>query len=325
MPLSARGKPYYTQEQAEEAKTCSALEYARARHYDLVADGPGRYFLREHDSMIFLSDGRWYWNSRHQKGRALDFMLIYEGKSMMEAVLTLTNDPALVSSSSPVDYHAKLEPPAPPKVFTLPDRAATSRQLFAYLCSTRGLDREILLTLMREGRLYQSRFELNGKNIYNAVFIGLDDHGTPRNAFQRGITDKSTFKNGVEGSDKTWPFLMPGEATSDTLAVFEGAIDAISHATIVKAKCGDWQQITRMAVGGNFPIEAITKYLDAHPEVIKIALALDNDETGQRLVEYIAAGLSGRQLTFTPLLQPAGKDWNQFLTDYWSATNLKGG
>lgn len=317
MPLSRSGKPYYTKEQMDEAKMCSALEYARTRHYDLVPNGVGRYYLREHDSMIFMADGRWYWNSRQQKGRALDFMLFYEGRTMLEAVLTLTNDPAFMGSSGPVSYRAVPEPPTPPKVFTLPDRADTSRQLFAYLCKTRGLDREILLDLIHEKRLYQSQFKLNEKTIYNAVFVGLDDHGTPRNAFQRGITAKSTFKHSVEGSDKGWPFIIPGSSAADTLAIFEGAIDAISHATMAKAEGGDWKQITRMAVGGNFPIIAVTRYLDAHPGIKNLVISFDADKAGRNMVDYLASGITDRQIGTRQLLPPQGKDWNEYLTEYY--------
>lgn len=313
MPLSVRGKPYYTMEQVEKAKACSALAYAMAQRYHLIPQGPGRYQLREHDSMIFLDDGRWYWNSRHRGGRALDFMLIYEGRTMLEAVLTLTNDPAVTSGPGPVNYHAPPAPTLPVQPFTLPKRADTAKQLFAYLCGTRRLDRELTLSLVRQGVIYQSQLDREGQTIYNVVFLGVDEQGIPRNAIQRGLTTQSRFKNSVAGSDKTWPFLMPGKPDADTLAVFESPIDAISHATVAKAAGEDWRQITRMALCGNFPLDAVTKYLDTHPGIQTIALGFDNDEAGQLLRSYLTHGLADRPIRFLDITPATSKDWNDLL------------
>ncbi len=319
MPLGPKGNPYYTKEQLLEARKASALEYAKSRGYDLVAEGAGYYYLREHDSMVFRSDGRWWWNSRQQKGRALDFMMIYEGKTLTEAVLILTNDPAVTGGQSPeADYRPKAAE-APPRPFVLPERADSTAQLYRYLCGKRKLDRDIVAELIQNGRLYQSKKQLpTGRVVYNAAFVGMDDTGKPRYAFQRSLQDGKPYKIEVSGSDRRWPFVMPAvPLSSGTLILFESAIDAISEATIAKAEGRDWQRVHRLPTGGNYAPETVMGYLTAHPEIQRVGLGFDNDAGGQGLVEYTAALLRPMGLSLFPHQPPRGKDWNQYLTMYY--------
>ena len=87
--MTRSGKLHYNAEQLAVAKAASALEYARSSGYPLVGRG-NRWTMKGHDSMVFLTDGRWYWNSRRLSGRALDFIVGYEGRTLPEAVLLCT-------------------------------------------------------------------------------------------------------------------------------------------------------------------------------------------------------------------------------------------
>lgn len=319
MPVSKGGKPYYTREQLEAAKRCGALDYARSAGYDLVREGAGgRYHLREHDSMIFLADGRWYWNSRHRSGRALDFIIYYEGRSLLEAVLLLTEGTGRAAMPP-----SELLPEPKEKIpFELPEQAPSWewRRLFAYLAGARGLDQEILRTLIREHRLYLSKEERDGKEgqitVYNAVFVGFGPDGEPASAFKRGILTGSKYKAEVPGSDKRYPFAIPAaqERDANALLLFEGAIDAISQATVEKAVGRPWRSAHRMATGGNYQMESVTGCLAAHPKIRRVGLGFDNDAAGRRLAEYTRQGLAGRGLDILDLRPPQGaKDWNEFL------------
>ena len=79
MPISRSKRTYYTKEEYEAAKrNDNALLYAQRQGYDLVRTG--RYFyLRQHDSLVFAPSGSWFWNSRGLSGRALEFIMLYEG------------------------------------------------------------------------------------------------------------------------------------------------------------------------------------------------------------------------------------------------------
>lgn len=125
MPISKNGKPYYTQEQYEQARyAANALDYARSRGYDLAPSGGGKYFkLAEHDSMVFTKDGRWYWNSRGVSGGALEFCMYYEQMSLPEAVLILTegqNFQQQVSPQVPEPVRQAAPQTVPPVVVQMP-------------------------------------------------------------------------------------------------------------------------------------------------------------------------------------------------------------
>ena len=155
----------------------------------------------------------------------------------------------------------------------------------------------------------------------NAIFVGKDNTGIPRSAFQRGCLSSSTFKMEIAGSDKTVPFAVYGKEDATKLLVFEGAIDAISHASIIKNLGGEWDNCHRISQGGNAPIEAITHFLDDHPSVKSVSLCFDNDKPGQAITEktcqkLIDSGFHGDIKQIPPCI---GKDWNESLTQ-WKKT-----
>ena len=145
MAVSKNGRPYFSKEQYQTARSVSALEYAKQQGYDLVRKGR-RCIMREHDSMVFLDDGRWFWNSRGLSGGALEFIQHYEGRSLPEAVLIL-NDQEILHS-----VPAQQEKAAAP-VFSLPPRELNTRSLVDYLTLVRHLDSEIVTELIAQKRI----------------------------------------------------------------------------------------------------------------------------------------------------------------------------
>lgn len=321
MPISKNGKLYFEKEDIEKARRYSALQYAQERKYDLVRTGVDRYTLREHDSMVFRGNGNWYWNSRDVHGRALEFLIQYEGYSFLEAVQEL-----LMRDHAPVPQPEAAPPPKPP--FVLPARAATQRHLFAYLCETRGLDESIVKSLIRDGRLYQGCYTYKGhdtgeaRQSYNAVFVGLDDAGIPRSAFQRGLTSYSAFRCDVPSSDKLHcPFIVPGYPSTPVVGVFEAGIDAISHATLAKMRSMDYQSMERIVMGG-ISFEVVHNYLQRHPEKKEVHFCLDNDSPGLKGAEKIEQRLreagctEGSGYRYIHEQVPIAKDWNDALRYY---------
>lgn len=329
-PVTRSGKLHFTDDQYRTARQASALEYARQHGYQLVKEG-SRYHLAEHDSMIFLPDGQWHWNSRGLHGGAIELLTQYEGLSLPEAVLRLndidyagaqlqTGAPAQTPRYAPSqeDLEAAAERPE----FVLPPRAGKMGHVFGYLCGTRGLDHELVAQLAHEKRIYESvHAHTNGAQLHNVVFVGFDREGVPRSASLRGCSQASTFKREQPGSDKCWPFTIPGRTGSDTLYVFESAIDAASHATVQKL-CGlDWQAAHRIALGGGSPKEQagrgpISNLLAACPEIRRICICTDNDDAGLKLFQRLkddltAQGFPSRSIQRLPV--PVGKDWNEYL------------
>ena len=308
MPISRSGKKYFTQHQYETAMAASALEYARRQGYDLVGHGD-RYHLREHDSMIFLSDGRWYWNSRHLSGRAFEFCREYEGRSMVDAVLRPSGEDG---ACLPVTaYTAVSEPEVE---FTLPPPASDATGILVkYLTERRCCDGEIVRDLLRQKRVYIScRPTADNKVIRNAVFISYDGHGVPCAAILRGINYGSQFKGIVPGSDKSVVWELPGKPGADMVAIFEAPIDAISHATLEKQAGIEWQKTHRLALAGNPAPGTVSKWLAHHPEIQTIKMCFDNDEAGRNFAKQLPLTVSFTG-QIVDLLPPSGKDWNECL------------
>lgn len=322
MPVSKSGRMHFTKEQLEEAHSYSALEYARAAGYNLVKHSANSYRLQQHDSMIFTEDGRWFWNSRGLKGDVLDFMQHYEGMSLPEAVNYLTvgyvtPQRALLPSCRPRS--------APePKSFELPEKSPTFKRLFVYLCATRKLDVEIVQELVAQHRIYESvrRYPALGtgelREAHNIVFVGFDEAGKPKSAFQRGTnTYGAVFKRDVAGSDKTYPFCCPGREGVTAVSAFEASIDAISHATLAKISGQDWQDRDRIAQGGTWE-EPLLRYLRSHPGITEIELCYDNDKGGRTAVARTMAALEKEGYTaengyMVTVSFPELKDWNEYL------------
>lgn len=323
MPISKAGKLYFTDAQYDVARECSALEYAQAAGYDLVKDG-SVYHLRQHDSMIFTQDGRWFWNSQNLKGRALELLQHYEDLTLPEAVNRLTNGHASPSKPPGPRPEKSIEPSIKP--FELPEKSPSFRRLFAYLCRSRKLDLEIVQSLVQQKRIYESvrqyRCSSSGeiRTAHNVVFVGFDEHGQPRSAFQRGTNTSVSFKRDVAGSRKQYAFCCTGRDGVSTVAVFEASIDAISHATLAKLSGMDWRDKDRIALGGVAPA-ALLHYLQTHPQIRHIELCLDNDTAGVKAALDLAKALQsagydkehGYTITTSPPPSDSGKDWNEYL------------
>lgn len=307
MAISKNGRQYFTQAQYRVARSVTALEYAQRRGYDLVPCGH-RFYLREHDSMVFFPDGRWFWNSRGLRGGALEFIRHYEGRSLPEAVLIL-NELDGMKVLAQADVFEK-----PSSDFSLPPRAADAGPLIDYLTRVRRLDADIVKELLEAGRIYLTR-QRSGTVIHsNAVFVGFDAQGIPRSASLRGIAHGSSFKGDVSGSDKASPFAVPGIPGVDRLAIFESCIDAISHATMEKRQGLDWRRTERISQGGSATVGMLRKYIEDHPEIKLVLACYDNDPAGRKMETQLRQELADiKRIEILSNPPPCGKDWNDYL------------
>lgn len=301
MPINKAGKAYYTKEQYRIAKyERSALEYALQKGYPLIKEGK-YYHMKGHDSMIFAPNGMWYWNSHGVQGKALDFMMIYEGKTAREAILELTEGQTVISA--PVRLPL---PPTQEAVFTLPKKSGSTKRLFAYLCGKRRLKRGVVSELLDRELLYEGIYEAKGRQYHNAVFVYYDPAGKAVGAFMRGI-GAAPYKREVVGSDKSYGWLLRCDGTAEAVYVFEAAIDAISQ----RCLAGEADRIDRLSLEGISPTPLLN-YLSRNPTVRRVVLMLDNDDAGRRAARRIAARLPPH-ITVHTVLPPQGKDWNEAL------------
>lgn len=298
--------PFIPPETIEKARQVDLLAYLKTcEPNELVHISGNHYCTREHDSLK-ISNGKWYWFSRGFGGyNALDYLIKVKEIPFMEAVARITGQVAY----QPRQSKPKQEKP---KVLLLPQASPSTSRVYAYLRS-RGIDSDLIDFCIRTGRLYESSPH------HNAVFVGLDKYNKPRYANLRGLgTD---FVGDATGSDKRFSFSIPAPG-SDTVHLFESAIDLLSYATLVKMNGSNWNREHLASLAGVYkPKEelqessmplALKRYLSEHSDIRFITLRLDNDATGGRAAKALVSMLSDRyEVSVQP--PPYGKDYNDFL------------
>ena len=298
--------PFIPPETIEKARQVDLLTYLQAcEPNELVHISGNHYCTREHDSLK-ISNGKWYWFSRGFGGyNALDYLIKVQEVPFLEAVERITGQ---------VAYQPKQSRPKPekPQVLLLPQVSANTSRVHGYLRS-RGIDPDLIDFCIQTGRLYESTPH------HNAVFVGLDKYNKPRYANLRGLgTD---FVGDATGSDKRFSFSIPAPG-SDTVHLFESAIDLLSYATLAKMNGGNWNRAHLVSLAGVYkPKEelqessmplALKRYLSEQPNIRFITLRLDNDATGGRAAKALLSMLSDRyEVSVQP--PPYGKDYNDFL------------
>lgn len=300
--------PGVSAEQVKCARRMDLLTYLQTYEpYELKPDGPGRYTTVTHGSLV-ISRGKWIWNRTGDAGAsALDYLIKVRGMGFVEAVEQLTGERAAVVPAIP----PQAKPPAPEerRPFRPPKPLRYATQAVAYL-QNRGIHPDLLRQCLQDGTLYEARH--NGEAV--CVFVGKDQHGKERFACMRSIV--GNLKQDASGSDKAFGFHLPARhPKSRHLAVFESPIDALSHATIQMREGWDWDGF-RLSLGGTSPT-ALISFLEWHPQIQRVALALDNDVAGQTAMQKIQALLTGdeRFAHIRTTINPpkAQKDYNAAL------------
>ena len=150
--------------------------------------------------------------------------------------------------------------------------------------------------------------------------MGAD--GKPRYANQRGIG--SDFIGDANGSDKHYSLGIPAATASDTLHLFESAVDLLSYGTLQKLDGKDCHSENLLSLAGVYKPKAkieerslsaaLVWYLSEHPNIRRVVPQLDNDTTGRIAAETIK-NLLPRKYAVTVDIQPPpqGKDYNDCL------------
>ena len=204
-----------------------------------------------------------------------------------------------------------------PKELLLPPKNKDCNRVTEYLFG-RGIDLSIIQDCIADGTIFES------SKYHNVVFIGKDESGTPKYAAYRG-TMSSSFKGDASGSDKRYSFRLLADKPSDTVHLFEAAIDLLSYATYLKCEGKDYKSENLLSLSGVYqpkkeikdskiPI-ALTTFLKANPHIKTIFLHLDNDRTG-RLCTAALKELLQKYYKIVDEPPPVGKDFNDFLLSY---------
>ena len=175
------------------------------------------------------------------------------------------------------------------------------RRVFAYLTKQRKITPGIVSYFAKSNLLYEDA------EYHNAVFVGMDEHATPRHAHKRSTNSSGkAFRQNIEGSDPKYSFHYIGK--SEFLFVFEAPIDLLSYLSLHP---DSWTQHSYVACCGVSSLPVL-ELLKLHPRITTVYLCLDNDSAGnaasKRMMEFLVEqGISVARLS------PALKDWNDVL------------
>ena len=249
-----------------------------------------------------------WWSQRIGGYNALDYLVKVKGCSFVEAVETLVGKAAVLPSLT-VKPKQKTEP----RVLLLPDKSASTDKITEYLFG-RGIDYSIIRYCIERGLIFESL------PYHNLVCVGFDEKHTPRYASFRATNERRILGD-CSGSDKHYSFRI-ADSDSNTVHLFECAIDLLSYATLEKMAGREWRTDSLVSLAGVYlPREqiknsstpaALVKFLDDKPQIRKIFLHFDNDNAGRKASLALKTILPSKyEVIDSP--PPHGKDYNDFL------------
>ena len=301
--------PYIPPEQVAKAKKLDLLTYLQTcEPGELVRISDREYCTRSHDSLK-ISNGKWMWWSQGIGGKnAIDYLIAVQGLSFCDAVQRI-----LENKSIDIPRSRSPNVPKPEKRLILPRASPTNDNVKRYLME-RGIAENIIDLCIQKGSIYES-LPMN-----NVVFVGFDEKQEPKYAAMRS-TRGNNFKGDVYGSNKQYSFRVLNH-NSDTIHLFEGAIDLLSYMTLMQMAGKDWSADNLVSLDGVYnaiqyqdakliPV-ALAHFLESNPQIRTIRLHLDNDRAGRNAANAITTLLSDKYNVINRPV-PYGKDVNDYL------------
>lgn len=296
--------PYipFTDEQKVLANSVDLEQFLRMRGEKLERVG------REHKLIYYDSSGKhdsitihgstWFDHKNQVGGGAIKFMQEFYDMDFQTAVQELLGQTVTPLSYSPPKTIAKEEK----KEFRLPESNTNMHRVYAYLIKQRFISADIITHFAKQHTLYED------KNHHNAVFVGLNEKGMPKQAHKRSTNSVgSTFRITCSGSDTRYSFAHFGE--DERLYIFEAPIDMLSFLTLYPK---EWQKHSYIAMNGVYE-NAVLTALKNHSNLSEVILCVDNDEGGIEAVDRLRDILNENGYSNVKRLAPPYKDWNEVL------------
>lgn len=142
------------------------LERVGIEHKLIYYDSSGK-----HDS-ITIRGSKWFDHKNQVGGGAIKFMQEFYDMDFQTAVQELLGQRVTPLSHSPPKAIAKEEK----KEFRLPQANTNMHRVYAYLIKQRFIAPEVITHFAKQHTLYED------KEHHNAVFVGIDENGVPRQA-----------------------------------------------------------------------------------------------------------------------------------------------
>lgn len=296
--------PYipFTDEEKQLANSVDLAEYLRVRGEKLERAGREYKLIYSdvsgnHDS-ITIRGSTWFDHKNQTGGGAIKFMQEFYDMDFQTAVQELLGQRVTPLSHSPPKVSAKEEK----KEFRLPQANTNMHRVYAYLIKQRFIATDIISYFAKQHTLYED------KEHHNAVFVGVDENGVPRQAHKRSTsTFGNSFRQTIEGSDTKYSFAHFGE--SGKLFIFEAPIDMLSYLTLYPE---NWQEHSYIAMNGVYE-NAVLTALKGHSNLSEIVICTDNDVGGIDAADRLSDILEEKGYADIKRLVPEFKDWNECL------------
>lgn len=297
--------PYipFTEEEKMTANSVDLAEYLRVRGEKLERAGREYKLIYSDDSgshdSITIRGSTWFDHKNQMGGGAIKFMQYHYGMNFPTAVQELLGQRVTSLSSVPLKSTKQSEKQ---KDFRLPEANNNMHRVFAYLIKQRFIAPEVITHFAKRKLLYED------KKHHNAVFVGVDKNGVPRQAHKRGTTTfGKSFRQTVEGSDTKYSFAHFGE--SGKLFIFEAPIDMLSYLTLHPEK---WQEHSYIAMNGVYE-NAVLTALKGHSNLSEIVICTDNDVGGIDATDRLKDILHENNYKNISRVLPQNKDFNEDL------------
>jgi hypothetical protein len=286
----------------EQARNADMIAFLEKYHGYTFVQQRGAFRCRQHQSLAIKNDRlSFYWHSKGIGGfGAIDYLTKVENMSFREAVEVITG--TTPKTAPPPQEMQKAEPP---RTVILPEKKAFPLRLYDYLCMKRGIDVEIVDTLIQRKMLYE---DMRG----NLVFVGFDEQGAARFATVRSTY--ADFRGDCVGSDKRHGFKMVAVTPSARLYVFESALDAMSYASlenVYRDDVGAWKRSNYLSLAGTTDT-AMPFFLNQYKAVKELIFCLDSDPTGRNTSIDLMRKYADKGY-ITRIEPPQRKDYNEDL------------
>lgn len=283
--------------------------------------------LQEHDSLVINLDPngcqRFIWNSQRIHGSVIDFYMAMTGSTQDRAIQDLGNilkeksisSWALFQKKEQSSYHPIAQHP----MFQLPQPdESNNRRMYAYLCKTRKIEQKLVVTLAKEGLIYQ---DVRG----NVVFTGKNpDTNKTEYACLRGTLSSRQYRGEAHGSKKDigFYFNLYTETPPTKLFVCESPIDAMSVASMLLNYNRPIAPYAFLSLGGT-SLNALEFHIQKNPQIDTVYLCQDRDDAGNH--SRLSAHTKLREWGFQGKIvdkPPIHKDFNEDLLQLKHLTQI---
>lgn len=280
--------PHYTESQISAANHADLAAFLMSRGEKL--SHRGNQYLWE-KNQVWIHGHEWYSHYESKGGYAISFVMRYFGLSFQNAVEELIVGSAISGVQQDMVITKEM------KSLVLPQRSETTNCLLCYLTKERFIARDVVDYFIKAQTLYEDA------KYHSCVFVGLDESGVPRHCHIRSTS--GNYKRTESGSQAECAFHYNGE--SEWLFVFEAPIDMLAFITLHRK---DWQKHSYVALC-SVSERALLHRLEVNPNLRKIVLCLDNDNTGISACERIKSILRNKGYSDIRIFHSINKDWDE--------------